>query len=116
MNILIIGGEGYIGRELIKYLNETLDSYSKINSLDLNLYQQNKYLNKFTFKNFKSFIGDMGDKEILKPTYATMFKPKVGTMYFFPSWLQHVVYPFRGEGERRTVAANFNCFPVEHTE
>ena len=32
----------YIGRELIKYLNETLDSYSKINSLDLNLYQQNK--------------------------------------------------------------------------
>jgi len=56
------------------------------------------------------------DKEILKPTYATMFKPKVGTMYFFPSWLQHVVYPFRGEGERRTVAANFNCFPVEHNE
>ena len=56
------------------------------------------------------------DKEILKPTYATMCKPKVGTIYFFPSWLQHTVYPFRGEGERRTVAANFNCFPVENNE
>jgi|TARA_B100000686_G_scaffold355096_1_gene469871 hypothetical protein len=56
------------------------------------------------------------DKEILKPTYATIFKPKVGKIYFFPSWLQHTVYPFRGEGERRTVAANFNCFPVENNE
>jgi hypothetical protein len=31
----------------------------------------------------------------------------------FPSWMQHMVYPFRGEGERRTVAANLNCFPQE---
>jgi hypothetical protein len=40
-------------------------------------------------------------------------KPEVGKMYFFPSWLQHMVYPFKGEGERRTVAANLNAFPVE---
>jgi hypothetical protein len=24
-----------------------------------------------------------------------------------------MVYPFKGEGERRTVAANLNAFPVE---
>tara|TARA_R110002020_G_scaffold198231_2_gene399464 strand:- start:1699 stop:2373 length:675 start_codon:yes stop_codon:yes gene_type:complete len=56
------------------------------------------------------------DKERLKPTEAVVCKPKVGTIYFFPSWLQHTVYPFRGEGERRTVAANFNCFPLEDNE
>ena len=56
------------------------------------------------------------DKEILKPTQSSMCKPKVGTIYFFPSWLQHTVYPFRGKGERRTVAANFNCFPVENNK
>jgi len=27
--------------------------------------------------------------------------------------MQHMVYPFRGEGERRTVAANLNCFREE---
>jgi hypothetical protein len=53
------------------------------------------------------------DTERLKPTSAALMKPEVGKIYYFPSWLQHTVYPFRGEGERRTVAANFNCFPME---
>jgi hypothetical protein len=26
--------------------------------------------------------------------------------------MQHVVYPFFGSGERRTVAGNMNCFEV----
>jgi len=30
----------------------------------------------------------------------------------FPSWLTHMVYPFEGEGERRTVAANLNVWRV----
>jgi len=30
--------------------------------------------------------------------------------------MQHMVYPFQGEGERRTVAANINCFPVEGSQ
>ena len=51
--------------------------------------------------------------ERLKPTSAALMKPEVGKIYYFPSWLQHTVYPFRGKGERRTVAANFNCFPME---
>jgi len=55
----------------------------------------------------------VNDKERLKPTQAVVFKPEVGKIYFFPSWLQHMVYPFKGEGERRTVAANLNAFPVE---
>jgi hypothetical protein len=32
----------------------------------------------------------------------------------FPCWLQHMVYPFEGEGERRTVAANLNVWPVDN--
>ena len=39
--------------------------------------------------------------------------PEVGAIYLFPSWLSHMVYPFKGEGERRTVASNLNCWEVE---
>ena len=53
------------------------------------------------------------DKERLKPTQNIVVRPQVGRVYLFPSWMQHMVYPFRGEGERRTVAANLNCFPQE---
>ena len=35
-------------------------------------------------------------------------KPKKGFMIIFPNWLQHCVMPFFGEGERRTMSANFN--------
>ena len=35
-------------------------------------------------------------------------KPKKGLLLLFPSWLQHCVMPFFGEGERRTMSANFN--------
>jgi len=35
-------------------------------------------------------------------------KPKKGLCLLFPSWLQHCVMPFFGEGERRTMSANFN--------
>jgi len=27
-----------------------------------------------------------------------------------------MVYPFSGEGERRTVAANLNCWPVQQEQ
>lgn len=35
-----------------------------------------------------------------------LVKPEIGMMYLFPSWLMHTVYPFRSEGERRSVAFN----------
>ena len=38
--------------------------------------------------------------------------PKTSQIIVFPSWLQHMVYPFKGEGERRTVASNLNCWDV----
>ena len=56
------------------------------------------------------------DKERLKPTQNVVVRPQVGRLYMFPSWMQHMVYPFQGEGERRTVAANINCFPVEGSQ
>jgi Putative 2OG-Fe(II) oxygenase len=36
------------------------------------------------------------------------FKPTVGDFYIFPGWLLHGAEPFRGQGERRSLA--FNAF------
>ena len=36
------------------------------------------------------------------------FKPRVGDFYIFPGWLLHGAEPFRGKGERRSMA--FNAF------
>jgi Putative 2OG-Fe(II) oxygenase len=36
------------------------------------------------------------------------FKPRVGDFYVFPGWLLHGAEPFRGSGERRSLA--FNAF------
>ena len=36
------------------------------------------------------------------------FKPEVGDFYIFPGWLLHGAEPFRGTGERRSLA--FNAF------
>jgi hypothetical protein len=36
------------------------------------------------------------------------FRPQVGDFYLFPGWLLHVAEPFRGRGERRSMA--FNAF------
>ena len=37
-------------------------------------------------------------------------RPTVGDLWLFPKWLEHGVYPFRGQGERRTLAANVNIW------
>lgn len=34
------------------------------------------------------------------------FKPSVGQLFLFPSWLLHTVYPFIGKGERRSLSFN----------
>jgi hypothetical protein len=46
----------------------------------------------------------------------TTWKPEVGLLLMFPSWMQHCVYPFQGDGERRTVAGNINCFDLTQDE
>ena len=38
--------------------------------------------------------------------HSYVVKPKVGDFYLFPSWLAHQVYPFRSEGERRSMSFN----------
>ena len=46
----------------------------------------------------------------LKNSGQEMIKPEVGKMLIFPKWLNHQVWPFFGEGERRTLSANFNVY------
>ena len=43
----------------------------------------------------------------LKPRQERFIVPKVGKFTIFPCWLKHSVAPFYGEGERRTLSANF---------
>tara|TARA_Y100000310_G_scaffold31763_1_gene30090 strand:- start:296 stop:946 length:651 start_codon:yes stop_codon:yes gene_type:complete len=38
--------------------------------------------------------------------HSYLVKPEVGDFYLFPSWLTHQVYPFRSEGERRSMSFN----------
>ena len=52
--------------------------------------------------------GDVGlrDMSIFKFPGTEYIVPKEGVYYLFPLWLNHCVYPFREEGERRTIAYN----------
>ena len=43
----------------------------------------------------------------LKPKQDRYVVPEEGKFLIFPSWLKHSVAPFYGEGERRTLSANF---------
>ena len=54
--------------------------------------------------------------ERLRPPQSFVIKPEVGKFLMLPSWLQHAVYPFEGEGERRTVAANLNVWTTQEGE
>ena len=40
--------------------------------------------------------------------HSWLVKPQIGYLYLFPSWLSHQVYPFRSEGERRSMAFNIH--------
>ena len=62
------------------------------------------------FLSFTYGLNTIADYERLRPPQAIHFRPVVGRQLMFPSWMQHTVYPFFGEGERRTVAANLNCW------
>jgi len=49
----------------------------------------------------------MGGKQQYSKSLIS-FKPRVGDFYIFPGWLLHGAEPFRGKGERRSMA--FNAF------
>jgi len=38
------------------------------------------------------------------------FKPEVGKLLMFPSYLKHFVYPFKSEGERRSMSFNAHMY------
>ena len=50
-----------------------------------------------------------GEKQSLRSDTLT-FRPEVGKMIIFPSWLKHSVYPFDVDGERRSMS--FNAYYV----
>ena len=54
--------------------------------------------------------GQSSRKDILQLRGQTedFVKPIVGTMLVFPNWLKHQVMPFFGDGERRSMAMNWN--------
>ena len=60
-------------------------------------------------------LNTMADVERLRPPQSATFRPQVGKLLMFPSWLQHMVWPFKGKEERRTVAANLNAW-IENGE
>ena len=40
--------------------------------------------------------------------HSYLVKPQIGDLYMFPSWLAHLVYPFRSKGERRSMSFNIH--------
>ena len=68
------------------------------------------------FINFTYGLNQVGDPERLRPPQSRYVKPEPGKLLLFPSWMQHCVYPFFGDGERRTVAGNLNCFNLTQSE
>ena len=49
----------------------------------------------------------------LRPQTEDYVKPEVGVMLVFPQWLKHAVLPFYGDGERRSIAMNWNVHDTE---
>lgn len=79
-----------------------------------NLYDSSGAIDGFI--NFTYGLNQIGDPERLRPSQSRYVKPEPGKLLLFPSWMQHCVYPFFGEGERRTVAGNLNCFNLTPKE
>ena len=62
-----------------------------------------------------SFTG-MGDADPFQTTSLYNIIPEVGWLYLFPSTLNHMVYPFIGDGERRGIAFNADFMSKEQLE
>ena len=62
-----------------------------------------------------SFTG-MGDADPFQTTSLYNIIPEVGWLYLFPSTLNHMVYPFVGDGERRGIAFNADFMSKEQLE
>jgi hypothetical protein len=49
---------------------------------------------------------DRGNPHMIEFPGILTLVPEIGDYYIFPSWLEHEVPPFRGEGERRSLSWN----------
>ena len=54
----------------------------------------------------KFLWSDRGNTAMIEYPGMATFTPQVGDYYIFPSWLNHEVPPFRGDGERRSLSWN----------
>lgn len=54
----------------------------------------------------KFMWSDRGNTAMIEYPGMATFTPQVGDYYIFPSWLNHEVPPFRGDGERRSLSWN----------
>jgi hypothetical protein len=50
--------------------------------------------------------------ERFKFSGTSLVKPEIGKLIMFPIHTNHLVYPFRGEGERRSIASNISCVGI----
>ena len=80
----------------------------------VNLYDSSGAIDGYI--NFIYGLNQVSDPERLRPSQSRYIMPEPGKLLLFPSWMQHTVYPFFGQGERRTVAGNLNCFDVTKEE
>lgn len=55
---------------------------------------------------YLEFVYGRSKPETLDFNGSRAVLPVVGDVYIFPAWLQHIVYPFYGEGERRSLSFN----------
>ena len=50
--------------------------------------------------------------ERFKFSGTSLVQPVVGKLVLFPLHINHLVYPFEGEGERRSIASNISCIGI----
>ena len=68
------------------------------------------------FIDFMPEPAGVNDEAMFKFTGGLRLKPEVGKVWVFPSWLNHMVYPFKGEGERRTISMNVSMWKPEQLD
>ena len=79
--------------------------YLKVPDLDGGEYEEKKTYISGRQAGYINFL--IGGKQRFSKSLIS-FKPRVGDFYVFPGWLLHGAEPFRGSGERRSLA--FNAF------
>ena len=85
--------------------------WTKVPEKMRNLSANNLYSASGRSNGSTTFIGNScGDFFNFHPHSATVYHPEIGYFLIFPNWLNHTVYPFMCDGERRTVAGNVSLY------